>query len=216
MANHDEWLADYVPAPDDIFEARLAEQEMQRNSLYEIYTSGSPYASTCVDSLMNSIKFLYGGAVSAQVRFCLHNYLQDESALRVLGASLRLHSDAEWQHSRIDILAIWNVDLRDILEYVPIDCADLIALWDLNADDSDNLEIIAIHIEAVHGMTYWYDFRALIRVIQSQHESLLDAIVCVLKQQYGDYGHWRREARQRAAELESVRPPIDWDELLAP
>jgi hypothetical protein len=38
--------------PDDIFEARLAEQEMQRNTLYEIYTSGSRYASTCIDSLM--------------------------------------------------------------------------------------------------------------------------------------------------------------------
>jgi hypothetical protein len=164
---------------------------------------------------MDSIKFLYGGEVCAQVRFCLRNYLQDESALRVLGASWRLHSDVEWQHRRIDILGAFSVDLRDVLEFLPVDCADLIALWDPNADDADNLEIIAIHIEAVHGITYLYDFRALILVIQSQHESLLDAVVCVLKQQYGDYEHWRREARQRAAELESVRPPVDWDEFRA-
>jgi hypothetical protein len=160
MANNDEWSA-FVTSPDDVFEARLAEQEMQRNNLYEVYMSGSRYASTCIDILMDNIKFLYGGEVCAQVRFCLHNYLQDESALRVLGASWRLHSDANVEHSKFDILAIWNVDLRDILEFVPIDCADLIALWDLNADDSDNLEIIAIHIEAIHGITYWYDFRAL-------------------------------------------------------
>jgi hypothetical protein len=56
------------------------------------------------------------------------------------------------------------VDLRDILEFVPIDCSDLIALWDLNADDSDNLELIAIHIEAVHGLTYYYDFLCSIRI----------------------------------------------------
>jgi hypothetical protein len=126
-----------------------------------------------------------------------------------------LHSDAEWERSRIDFLAVFNIDLRDILEFVPIDCANIIALWDPSADDSDNLEIIAIHIEAVHGIAYWYDFRALIRVVQSQHESLLDAVVAVLKQNYGDYGNWRREARQRAAELESMRPPVDWDDLLA-
>jgi hypothetical protein len=48
------------------------------------------------------------GSVPAQLS-------QDESALRAMGASWRLHSDAELEHSRIDILAIFNVDLRDIL-----------------------------------------------------------------------------------------------------
>jgi hypothetical protein len=53
-------------------------------------------------------------------------------------------------------------------------------------------------------------------VILPQHVSLLDAVVSVLKQQYGDFGHWRREARRRAAELEAMQPPVDWDVLLAP
>jgi hypothetical protein len=211
MANHDEWLADYVPSPDDIFEGRLAEEEMQRSNLYEIYTSGSRYASACIDGLMESIRFLYGAEVCAQARFCLHHYLQDESALRVLGASWYLHSNAELVRSKIDILAVFNVDLRDILEVVPVDCADLIVLWDLNADDADNLEVVSLHVEAVHVLTYEYDFRALLREVQSKHASLLDAVVCVLKQHYGDYGHWRREARLRAAE----RPPVDWDEVHA-
>jgi hypothetical protein len=131
MANHDEWLADYVPSPDDIFEARLAEEEMQRSNLYEIYTSGPRYASACIDGLMDSIRFLYGAEVCAQTRFCLHNYLQDESTLRAIGASWHLYSNAELERSRIDILGAFNVDLRDILEFVPIDCSDLIALWDL-------------------------------------------------------------------------------------
>jgi hypothetical protein len=57
MVNNDEWSA-FVASPDDVFEARLAEREMQRNTLYEIYTSGSLYASTCIDMLMDNIKFL--------------------------------------------------------------------------------------------------------------------------------------------------------------
>jgi hypothetical protein len=203
-------------SPDDVFEARLAEQDRQRNALYEIYESGPRYASTCIDILLDNIKFLYGAEVSAQVRFYLQDVLNDESALRDMGASWRLHSDANLEHSRIDILSIFNVDLRDVLEFVPIDCEDIVSIWDPHADDADNLEIVAIHIEAVHGIAYWYDFRALIRVVQSQHESLLDAVVSVLKQHYGDYGHWRREARRRAAELEAMQPPVDWDVLLAP
>jgi hypothetical protein len=216
MANNDEWHLGFVASPDDVFEARLAEQDLQRNTLYEIYTSGSRYASTCIDILMDNIKFLYGAEVAGQVRLYLHGYLNDESALRAIGASWRLHCDAELEHSKFDVLAIFNVDLRDILEFVPIDCEDIVAIWDPHADDADNLEIIAIHIEAVHGIAYWYDFRALIHVIQPQHASLLDAVVCVLKQHYGDYGHWRREARRRAAELEAMQPPVDWDVLLAP
>jgi hypothetical protein len=102
------------------------------------------------------------------------------------------------------------------LEFVPVDCVVIIALWDPNADDADNLEIVSIHVKAVHDMAYWYDFRALIRVIQPQHESLLDAVVAVLKQHYGDYGNWRREARQRAAELQSMLSPVDWDVLPRP
>jgi hypothetical protein len=135
--------------------------------------------------------------------------------LRALGASWRLHSDADLERSRIDILAVFSVDLRDILEYVPVDCADLIALWDVNADDADNLEVASIHVEAVHGLTHGYDFRALIRVIQPQHESLLAAVIAVLKQYYGNYGLWRHEARRRAAELASARLPVNWDELRA-
>jgi hypothetical protein len=216
MASDDEWNLDFVASPDDAFEARLAEQNMQRNALYEIYVSGSRYASTCIDILLDNIKFLYGAEVSAQVRFCLEGVLGDASALRDIGASWHLHSDANLEHSRFDLLAMINIDLRDILEFIPINCENIISIWDPHADDADNLEIVAIHIEAVHGITYWYDFRALIRVLQPQHVSLLDTVVSVLKQHYGDYGHWRREARQRAAELEALQPPVDWDVVLAP
>jgi hypothetical protein len=197
MANHDDWVdADYVASPDDVFEARLAEREMQKNDLYEIYTSGSRYAVACVNILMDDIKFLYGAEVAGRARLYLRGFLNDELALRATGASWRLHSDAEWEHSRIDILAIFCVDLRDILGFVPVDCADLIALWNSNADDdADNLEVVSIYVEAAHGLTYWYDFRALLREVESEHECLLNAIVCILKQQYADYGLWRQEAR---------------------
>jgi hypothetical protein len=81
----------------------------------------------------------------------------------------------------------------------------------LNADDADNLELISVHIEAVHGLTYEYDFRALLREVESEHECLLTAVVAVLKQRYGDHGLWRYEARLRAA----ARPPVNWNEALA-
>jgi hypothetical protein len=216
MASDDEWNLDFVASPDEAFEARLAEQNMQRNALYEIYVSGCRYASTCIDILLDNIKFLYGAEVSAQVRFCLQGVLSDESALRNIGTIWRLHSDANLEHSRFDFLAMVNIDLRDILEFIPIDCQNIILIWDPHADDADNLEIVAIHIEAVHGITYWYDFRDLIRVIQSEHVSLLDAVVSILKLQYGDFGHWRQEARRRAAELEATQPPVDWNFAPAP
>jgi hypothetical protein len=101
--------------------------------------------------------------------------------------------------------------VRDFLENMPIDCSELLRLWDSNADDTDNLDLISFHIEAVHGLTYERDFRALLREVESDHDCLLDSVVCILKQHYGDFGLWRQEARRRAA----VRRPVDWNEALA-
>jgi hypothetical protein len=217
MADGDEWDMAVVATPDDIFVARLAEQAMRTNALYEVYVPGSRYASTCVDILLDNIKFLYGTEVSAQVRFCLQGVLNDESVLRNIGACWRIHSDANFlEHSRFDFLSAVNIDLRDVLEFIPIDCENMVSIWDLHADDADNLEIVAFHIEAVHGITCWYDFLALIRVIRPRHVSLLDVVVFVLKQQYGDFGHWRHKVRRRAAELEAMQPAVDWGVLLAP
>jgi hypothetical protein len=58
---------------------------------------------------MDDIKFLYGAEVAGQARLYLRGFLNDELALRAMGASWRLHSDTEWEHSRIDILAIFSV-----------------------------------------------------------------------------------------------------------
>jgi hypothetical protein len=49
MADGDAWDLDFVASPDDVFEARLAEQDMRRNALYEVYVSESRYASTRVE-----------------------------------------------------------------------------------------------------------------------------------------------------------------------
>jgi hypothetical protein len=211
MANPDAVFGDYIPCPDDAFERKIAEEQMQKNSLYEMYTAGSRYFRACVAGMLDNIRFLYGAEVCAQTRFYLNNSLPDESALRFLGASLNLHATAELERSKIDILSVFNIDLRDILESIAVDCGDLIALWDPNAHDADNLEVIFIHVEAVHGLTYEYDFRALLREVESDHGCLLDAVVSILKQQYGDYGLWRQAARLRAA----ARPPINWNEALA-
>jgi hypothetical protein len=125
MANPDELFGDYVPCPDDEFEARLAAEEMQKNSLYEMYTSGPRYAHACVNGLLDNIRFLYGAEVCAQTQLCLNNYLQDESALRAIGGSWNLFSTAESERGRIDILETFHVDMRSILESTPIDCSEL-------------------------------------------------------------------------------------------
>jgi hypothetical protein len=39
-----------------------------------------------------------------------------------------------------------------------------------------------------------YDFRALLREVESDYDCLLDSVVSILKQQYGDFGLWRQEA----------------------
>jgi hypothetical protein len=211
MANPNAVFGDYVPCPDDAFERKIAEEEMQKDSLYQMYTGGPRYFRACADGLLDNIRFLYGAEVCAQTRLCLNNYLQDESALRFLGASLHLHTMAEVERSQINILDVFHVDIRSILESIPIDCAELIRSWDWNSEDDDNLELISVHVETVHGLIYEYDFRALLREVESDYDCLLDAVVSILKQQYGDYGLWRQAARLRAA----ARPPINWNEALA-
>jgi hypothetical protein len=88
MANPDGWFGDYVASPDDVFEARLAAEEMQRNRLYEMYIAGPRYVRACVNGLLDNIRFLYGAEVLRQTRLCLNNYLQDELDLAIpYGAS---------------------------------------------------------------------------------------------------------------------------------
>jgi hypothetical protein len=210
MANHGDWVdAGYVACPDDEFESMLAAHEAQKNDLFEVYTSGCRYATACIGSVLNSVRLLYGEEVRAQIRFYLHNDLQDEATLQILGASWHLCSTV--QHSRIDYLGELNIDLRDFLENMSIDCSEVVRLWDPNADSADNLELISVHIETVHGLTYERDFRALLREVESDHSCLLDAVVSILKQQYGDFGLWRHEARRRRS---AGQPPADWNAVL--
>jgi hypothetical protein len=82
----------------------------------------------------------------------LQGVLNDESALRDIGACWRIHSDANLEHSRFDFLSIFNVDLRDVLEFIPIDCENIVAIWDPHADDADNLEIVAFTLRLFTGL----------------------------------------------------------------
>jgi hypothetical protein len=117
----------------------------------------------------------------------------------------------KWNEVRSTSWTCFNVDTRSILESTPIDCSQIIRSWDWNANNVDNLELISVHVEVVHGLIYACDFRALLREVESEHRYLLDAVVAILKQRYGDYGHWRQAARLRSAS----RPLVDWDEALA-
>lgn len=150
----------------------------------------------------------------------VHDYLRvitnSETVPQEIGLCWRIHNESEWaERSRFDVLSILNVDLRDILKMIAIDCRNVISLRNSNVDE-ENLEVIESYLDVVHGINYTYDFRALIRVIRPRRPSLLEAVVSVLKQQYGDFGQWHHEVRRRASEWESTRPAINWAALPAP
>jgi hypothetical protein len=146
----------------------------------------------------------------------LHVVTNSEAVLQEIGPCWRLHDESQWaERSRFDVLSILNIDLRDTLEAISVNYENVVSLWDPNVAE-ENLEVIEINLETVYGVNYVYDSRALIRVIKSEHPTLLEVVVSVLKQQYGDFGQWRHEARRRAAQWATTRPAIDWHVLPFP
>jgi hypothetical protein len=64
---------------------------------------------------------------------------------------------------------------------------------------NENLEIVEIHLESVHGILTRCHFTDLVRAVRQEHPTLLDVVTSILGQRYGTYTQWRLAARQHAS-----------------
>jgi hypothetical protein len=63
-----QWDDSIASFPDELFEARLRDEENLRSHLWQLYTNGQAFVRSSVEILLDSIKFMYGEAVSGRVR----------------------------------------------------------------------------------------------------------------------------------------------------
>jgi hypothetical protein len=211
--SNDQWFDDFSDFPDEVFEARLRNESQIRTHLWELYTNGASYVRGSVEGLLDSIKFLYGEAVANRVRVLIERELTCGTTLREMGLCLSLHAENPWTpHGRIDLLQSLNIDIQAVLEDRPY-CPDpLMEFWDFQCEQGENLEVVEVHIEAVHGILIRYDFRDLLESVRGNHATLLEAVIAILgHDKYGLYTNWRSAAREHSSSEQ--RTPVDWESL---
>jgi hypothetical protein len=212
--SNDEWDSSTASFPDFVFEARLRAEEDLRNHFWQLYTNGPAFVRSSIDILLDSVKFLYGEAVSGRVRVLLARELTSETMLKEFGLCLALHAENPWvPHSRINILEVLNVDLQHVLTERDYDSAILQEFWNFQGPDADNLPLVEVHVEAVHGIFIRCDFTDLVQAVRQKHSTLLESIIAILSHRYGTYTQWHFAVRH----LESTAPrqPIDWGSVNA-
>jgi hypothetical protein len=207
--SNDEWFDDLSGFPDEVFEARLRDESRIRTHLWELYTNGASYVRGSVEGLLDSIKFLYGEAVSSRTRVLIERELTCGTTLREMGLCLSLHAENPWTpHGRIDLLQSLNINIQDVLETRDYCSNELTQFWDFQCRQDENLEVVEVHIEAVHGILIRYDFRNLLDRVRENHATLLEAVIAILGHRYNLYPSWRTMAREPSSAL--PRPPVDW------
>jgi hypothetical protein len=108
---------DISTMPDYVLEARLWSEANQRDYLWELYSTVAAYALSSGEILLDSIRILYGDAISGRVRVLLSREMACESTLNELGLCLRLNAESPWTPlGRIDLLSALNIDLQEIIE----------------------------------------------------------------------------------------------------
>jgi hypothetical protein len=212
--SNDEWDSSTASFPDFVFEARLRAEEDLRNHFWQLYTNGPAFVRSSIDILLDSVKFLYGEAVSGRVRVLIARELTSETMLKEFGLCLALHAENPWvPHSRINILEVLNVDLQQVLTERDYSSAILQEFWNFQGPEGDNLPLVEVHVEAVHGIFIRCDFRDLLDRVRQNHATLLEAVIAILGHRYNLYPSWRTMAREPSSTL--PRCPVDWGSVNA-
>jgi hypothetical protein len=118
---------------------------------------------------------LYGNSVSGRVRVALSPEITGESTWAYIGLTLNLHSQNPWTpHSRIDWLSALNVDLEQIVESRDYDSTPLMEFCDFQCVENENLQVVEINVESVHGILIRCHFTDLVRAVRHEHPTLLE------------------------------------------
>jgi hypothetical protein len=212
--SNDEWDDSTASFPDDLFEARLRAEENLRTHLWQMYTNGEAFVRSSVEILLDSIKFLYGESVSGRIRVLLARQLTGETMLKKLGLCLALHAENPWvPNSRINLLDVLNIDLQNVTAERDYDSTVLRGSWDFQCPEADNLPLVEVHLEAVHGILIRCDFSDLLETVRRNHATLLETVTAILGHRYGTYTQWRFAAREHTS-LPQIQP-VDWEAVRA-
>jgi hypothetical protein len=207
--SNDPWDDDTAAFSDDVFEARLRAEEDLRRHFWQLYTNGPAFVRSSVDILLDSVKFLYGESVSNRVRVLIERELTCGTTLREMGLCLSLHAENPWvPHGRIDLLQALNINIEDVCDERDYCPSVLMEFWDYQCPEVENLEVIQVHIEAVHGILTRCHFTDLVQAVRPNHSTLLETVTSILSYQYGTYTQWRFAARHHESTA-----PIDWDSV---
>jgi hypothetical protein len=83
--------------------------------------------------------------------------------------------------------------------------------WDFQCEENENLQLVEINVENVHGILTRCHFTDLVRAVRRNHPTLLETVTSVLNQRYGPYTQWRLAARHHASA--STIEAVDWGAL---
>jgi hypothetical protein len=215
VESNDEWDDSIASFPDVLFESRLRAEENMRSHLWQLYTNGEAFVRSSVEILLDSIKFLYGESASGRVRALLARELTGETTLKKLGLCLQLHAENPWvPHSRIDLLGALNIDLQDIFEERDCDSTVLREFRDFQCAEPDNLPLVEIHVEVVHGILTRCHFTDLIRSHKTEPCDAVGNGNCNFGTKIWDvYTKWRIAAREHSSTFHMQ--PVDWETVRA-
>jgi hypothetical protein len=103
--------------------------------------------------------------------------------------------------------------LQQVLTERDYSSAILQEFWNFQGPEGDNLPLVEVHVEAVHGILIRYDFRDLLDA--SCTTETFDPVGnhnCNFgHDQYGLYTNWRSAAREHSSSEQ--RTPVDWESL---
>jgi hypothetical protein len=212
--SEDSWWESIARYPDEIFEAGLRYDAEQQAHFWNLFTTGKEFAKNIFEEVLSCVKNLYGSAVSESVGHVVRYDISWESTWSYMGFILQLHEEHPWAlRSRINILGTVNVDLCDILENVPYDSAPLVALWNPELEDNENLEKVMANVENVHGLVISSDFSLLVKAVRCEYPTLLEALIAILDgRKYGDFSQWRLS--RHPDDVTSPHKQIDWSSVL--
>jgi hypothetical protein len=85
------------------------------------------------------------------------------------------------------LLSALNINLAEIIEERDYDSTALMEIWDFQCPENENLEIVQVYLESVHGILTRCHFTDLVQAVRRNHPTLLETVTLILNQRYGAY-----------------------------
>jgi hypothetical protein len=188
MANEDEH--NWVDFQDHDLVQPCADMERTLVHLWSVYRVGPRSTYECLASLWGSLNCLYGDHVADNVRTAANLSMMGRDA--EFGMLYYFLEDNDYCGR--NLLQFCGINLREVLENVPINPLNLFSTWVEEASDAENLPELYSHITELYGSGAESDFRFLLEMSTSILEPHKETIIRLLHHDYLDPGVWRSAA----------------------